>query len=319
MTLQAAKTERLLNLVIALLATRRPLTIDDIARRVAGYEDQSDEAFKRMFERDKAELRALGVPLETVVIDAWADEQGYTIRRDDYELPEVVLAADEAAAVGLAVRFWRSGDMSAAVSSALRKLRAAGVAVSEPLPSGLEPLVDASDPALLTLWDAVRDRTPVRFGYRTAGSTEPTQRQVEPWGVASWHGRWYVGGHDRDRREARVFRLDRVVGGPTPIRGEFTAEPPASVDIAAMVEAAEPSVSRLALVRVRHGHGYELRRAASATKTADDPEVDLLELPFGDLERTAQWLAGFGADAVVLEPPELRAAVIERLRAAVGA
>jgi proteasome accessory factor B len=313
MTLQAAKTERLLNLVIALLATRRPLTIDDIQRRVAGYEDQNDEAFKRMFERDKAELRDLGVPLETVVIDAWADEQGYTIRRDDYELPEVVLAADEAAAVGLAVRFWRSGDMSAAVSSALRKLRAAGVEVSEPLPSGLEPLVDASDPALLALWDAVRDRTPVRFGYRAAGGGEPVQRQLEPWGVASWHGRWYVGGHDRDRGEPRVFRLDRVVGGPARLKGPFTAEPPATVDIPAMVEAAEPGASGVARIRVRAGRGYELRRASSAVTTESDG--DLLALPFGDLERTAQWIAGFGADAVVLDPPELRAAVVARLHA----
>lgn len=315
--MQADKTERLLNLVIALLATRRPLTISDIQRRVAGYDDQADEAFKRMFERDKAELRDLGVPLETVVIDEWADEKGYTIRRDDYELPEVVLAADEAAAVGLAVRFWRSGDMSAAVSSALRKLRAAGVEVGEPLPSGLEPVVDASDPALLTLWDAVRDRAPVRFGYRAAGGGEPAPRQLEPWGVASWHGRWYVGGHDRDRAEPRVFRLDRIVGGPTRLKGEFTVEPPAAVDIPAMVEAAEPGTTGVARVAVRRGHGYELRRAATAVTAAAD-ERDVLELPFGDLERTAQWIAGFGADAVVLEPHELRAAVVERLRAVVG-
>lgn len=318
MSMQAEKTERLLNLVIALLATRRPLTINDIQRRVAGYDGQSDEAFKRMFERDKAELRTLGVPLETVVIDEWADEQGYTIRRDDYELPEVVLAADEAAAVGLAVRFWRSGDMSAAVSSALRKLRAAGVDVSEPLPSGLEPVVDASDPALLALWDAVRDRTPVRFGYRSAGGGESAQRQVEPWGVASWHGRWYVGGHDRDRGEPRVFRLDRIEGSPVRIKGGFTVEPPDQVDIPAMVEAAEPRASGVARVAVRQGHGYELRRAATAV-TASDDDRDLLELPFGDVDRTAQWIAGFGADAVVVEPAELRAAVVERLRAVAGA
>lgn len=317
--MQAEKTERLLNLVIALLATRRPLTITDIQRRVAGYDAQTDEAFKRMFERDKAELRSLGVPLETVVIDSWTDEQGYTIRRDDYELPEVVLAADEAAAVGLAVRFWRSGDMSAAVSSALRKLRAAGVEVSEPLPSGLEPVVDASDPALLTLWDAVRDRTPVRFSYRSAGGAEATQRQLEPWGVASWHGRWYVGGHDRDRGEPRVFRLDRIVGAPARIKGDFTAEPPAQVDIPAMVEAAEPRASGTARVAVRPGHGYELRRAAQAVTADEGGDRDVLELPFGDLDRTAQWLAGFGADAVVLDPPELRAAVVARLRAVVGA
>jgi predicted DNA-binding transcriptional regulator YafY len=314
--MQARKTERLLNLVIALLATRRGLTIAQIRSKVQGYEDQSDEAFARMFERDKAELRDLGVPLETVLLDAWADEQGYRIQRGDYELPEVLLTADEAAAVGLAVRFWRSDEMSAAVSSALRKLRAAGVEVDEPLPTGLEPVVDASDPALLTLWDAVRDRTAVKFPYRAAGGGSTSDRHLEPWGVASWHGRWYVGGHDRDRGEPRVFRLDRIAGPVRADKGDFKAEVPTTVDVAAMVAAAEPNPSGHARIRVRSGAGRDLRRSATVVASAEG--WDELDYEYGDIERAAQWVAGLGADAVVLDPPELRASVIRRLRGVLG-
>ena len=310
--MQARKTERLLNLVIALLATRRPLSVADIREKVAGYEDQTDDAFGRMFERDKAELRDLGVPLETVVVDHWADEQGYQIRRGAYELPEVLLSAEEAAAVGLAVRFWRSDEVSAAVSSALRKLRAAGVEVDEPLPTGLEPVVDASDPALLLLWDAVRDRTAVKFPYRRSSGGPSAERHLEPWGVASWHGHWYVGGFDRDRGEPRVFRLDRVVGPVRPDRGDFRSDVPASVDVAAMVEAAEPDPRGRARIQVRKGAGRDLRRAAQVA--GESGEWDELDYPFGDVERAAQWIAGLGADAVVLDPPELRAAVMRRLQ-----
>jgi predicted DNA-binding transcriptional regulator YafY len=310
--MQARKTERLLNLVIALLATRRGLTITQIRAQVQGYEDQSDDAFERMFERDKAELRDLGVPLETVQLDVWEDDPAYRITRGAYELPEVVLTADEAAAVGLAVRFWRSDEMSAAVASALRKLRAAGVDVDEPLPTGLEPVVDASDPALLTLWDAVRDRTPVQFPYRAASGGTTSERHLEPWGVASWHGRWYVGGHDRDRGEPRVFRLDRIGGPVRSGKDGFTVAVPDQVDVAAMVAAAEPDPSGHARLRVRVGAGHDVRRSATVTSSADG--WDELDYEYGDVERAAQWIAGLGADAVVLDPPELRSAVVRRFR-----
>ena len=87
------KTERLLSLVVCLLATQRYLTASQIRHSVPGYPD-ADEPFKRMFERDKDELRELGIPLETGTV---ADEPGYRIRQQAYELPEVQLEPDEAA------------------------------------------------------------------------------------------------------------------------------------------------------------------------------------------------------------------------------
>src|SRR6059058_1138322 len=122
------RTERLLNLVICLLHTRSYLTAERIHDLVPGYDDTpSAEAFKRAFERDKEDLRDLGIPLETGTNSAFDDEPGYRIARRDYALPEITLESDEAAAVGLAARMWSSAALGSAATRALRKLEAAGV------------------------------------------------------------------------------------------------------------------------------------------------------------------------------------------------
>src|SRR5918911_5055752 len=128
----AKRAERLVNLVIALLGTRQYLTAARIRATVPGYEqddgtDRADEAFKRMFERDKAELREMGVPLETGRTSVFDTEDGYRIARADYELPEITLTGEEAAAVGLALRLWEAPQLAGAAHSALGELKAAGI------------------------------------------------------------------------------------------------------------------------------------------------------------------------------------------------
>jgi proteasome accessory factor B len=113
------RTERLLSIVVLLLSTRRYLTAEEIRRAVIGYPDQ-DEAFKRMFERDKEELRELGIPLEMRPVSPLDDEQGYRIPRQDYELPEIHLTAGEAAVLGIAARGC-PGRRSARCSSSRRR------------------------------------------------------------------------------------------------------------------------------------------------------------------------------------------------------
>jgi proteasome accessory factor B len=104
------KTERLLGLVVCLLSTRRYLSADQIRAAVPGYPEQ-DDLFKRMFERDKEDLRELGVPLETGLNHPFDDDPGYRIRQQAYELPELRLEADEAAVLGLAARVWRRAEL----------------------------------------------------------------------------------------------------------------------------------------------------------------------------------------------------------------
>jgi predicted DNA-binding transcriptional regulator YafY len=217
--MSARRTERLLNLVICLLATRRRLTKEQIRQAVPQYQDcESTEAFERMFERDKDDLRELGVPILTGATDSlFEDEIGYRIPPESYRLPPIDLTPEELAVLGLASRVWQQASLAGPAAQALVKLQALGVETDEDSLVGIEPRVRTAEPAFQPLYSATRDRAPVSFAYRKPGGTgergatgEP--RRVEPWRLVSRNGRWYVVGFDRDRGERRTFRLSRING-----------------------------------------------------------------------------------------------------------
>lgn len=313
-----ARTERLVNLVICLLATRRFLTAAQIAATVAGYEhDPEDprahEAFQRKLERDKAELRALGVPLETGTDSIVDTEPGYRITRRAYALPDIRLAPDEAAVVGLAARLWQHAGLAAAASSGLSKLRAAGVDVDPHATLGVEPVV-AVDPAFAPLAAAARERRVVRFDYRVPERDSASTRRLQPWGVVCWRTRWYVVGHDLDRDDTRCFRLSRLVG-PVTVTGPAGAfTPPADVDLISHVAHSSGPVERhgRAQVLVRPGYADGVRRWAERVDAG--PDGDVAVLAYHCAEELAHWLVGYGADVRVLDPPEIRDVVITRLK-----
>ncbi len=309
--MSARRTERLLNLVIALLATRQWLTKDQIRAAVPQYgEAATDAAFDRMFERDKDDLRELGVPVITGGGSAWfEDEHGYRIDRDAYVMPEISFTPAELAVLGLASRVWQQATLAGAASRAMVKLKALGVATDTSI-VGVEPRVQTTEPAFARLYEATRDRAPVRFAYRTGGRGEPAQRTVEPWRITSWHGRWYLVGHDRDRDAPRVFRLSRIEGQPTVVGPAGSVLPPPDVDARAMVENADPrSATRTATVRLAEGAGLGLRR-----RTGASTDLTVLEIPFVDVDDLAEEVAALGAAAVVEGPDDLREAVVARLR-----
>jgi proteasome accessory factor B len=312
------KTERLLSLVVCLLSANRYLTAAQIREAVPGYPD-SFEAFKRMFERDKDELRELGIPLETGANSSSEEEPGYRISRQAYELPEIRLEPDEAAVLGLAARVWRRAELAGAAEGALLKLRAAGIEAEDITQPGIEPRLQTGEAAFGPLWEAVRDRRAVSFSYRGAGRSEAQQRRLEPWGVVNRNGRWYVVGQDTERGEQRVFRLSRIEG-PVRFTGAAGAVVvPDGADVRAAVRAwdFEPPPQRTGVLRVRHGTGHSLRRhAVTATPAAGQPGWDVIEVPYSDTRWWSEHLASFGADVVVLEPPDLRDAVIGRLKGA---
>ncbi|HEX2073429.1 MAG TPA: WYL domain-containing protein [Geodermatophilus sp.] len=313
----AKRAERLVNLVIALLGTRQYVTAAKIRATVPGYEpddgtERADEAFKRMFERDKAELREMGVPLETGRTSVFDTEDGYRIARADYELPEITLTGEEAAAVGLALRLWESAQLAGAAHSALVKLKAAGVDVDTARAIPLQPRLDSHEPAFEACYTAARDRRVLEFDYRRPDEDTPARRHVQPWGVVAWHGRWYLAGLDLDRQAPRVFRLSRVVGTPKVTGPAGAFEPPADLDLAAMVAGQDRGEEHLAVVRARPGSAIGLRRQATPLGPAEDGD-DRLQLRTTDLGRLADQLAAYGPDVLVEAPAELRAAVVKRL------
>ena len=318
-----SRTERLVNLVICLLSTRRFLTAAQIAATVPGYEHDPDdprdhEAFQRKFERDKAELRDLGVPLETGTASVFDSEPGYRIGRGEYALPDVHLTPDEAAAVGIAARLWQHAGLAAAASSALTKLRAAGIDVDPHATLGVEPVVRV-DPSFEPLTAAVRDRQAVSFDYRIPEDDQATTRRLQPWGVVCWRGRWYVVGHDLARDAPRCFRLSRVVGGVRRTGRPGGYDPPADVNLIDYVARWSGPRERAgrATVLVRTGRGAGIRRHAVEVVPVDGG--DRVTLTYADAEGLASWLVGYGADVLVLDPPEVRDFVVKRLHEIAGA
>lgn len=314
----AAKTERLMNLVLCLLYTRRPLPKSRIRQMVEQYHSApTDEAFDRMFERDKDELRELGIPLVTEDLGSvWDDEPGYRIHERDYALPDISFEADELAVLGLASRTWTHASLAGPAAQAMRKLRAADVERDSESLIGLEPRLRTAEPAFDALKDAVLREVPITFGYRTGGTGEVRARRVEPWGLASWRGRWYLSGHDLDREAPRVFRLSRIESDVRPIGPAGSITVPEDHRPVEMIRtSADDERARTATLRAREGSGQALRRRATSA-TAPRDGWTTLEVDFGSVDAMADEIAWFGPDVVVEAPADLVDAVVDRLRGA---
>ncbi|OCB58510.1 WYL domain-containing protein [Mycobacterium vulneris] len=325
-----SKVERLMNLVIALLSTDRFLPAEKIRKIVQGYDDSSsDEAFSRMFERDKNELRDLGIPLETGRVSKFDPTEGYRINREAYALPAVELTADEAAAVAVATQLWQSPELITATQGAVLKLRAAGVDVEGGdqavaiATTAVLPGIRGSEKVLGTLLSAIDTGRVVQFEHRYSRSDPYTTRTVEPWGVVTHRGRWYLVGHDRLRDDTRTFRLSRLGDTVEAIGDPGVVQKPDGVNLREVVQrvVAESPTGEQARVWVADGRATALRRQAIATepRTLAGRAGEEITVDVGGYDRLAREIASYGADAVALAPQSLREDVLARLRAQAGA
>jgi predicted DNA-binding transcriptional regulator YafY len=304
------KVERLVNLVALLLDTHRPLTLDQVAELVPGYE-ATGESLRRMFERDKEELRGLGVPVERGPIDPWGSEEGYFIDRNAYAMPRLDLAPDERAALALAARAWSGAAGDPSALAGLSKLDLDPGAGTDALRANL----DGASPLLATLIDAVTRRKRIVFTYRPPGRP-PSERQVDPYALVHRRGTWYVAGHDSSREALRSFRLSRMqsavrLARPTGRGPEF--EVPDWFDPSEVLPTAgEPDASPIATVRAGRAAARlaELHGAKPDGEEGPDGRVTL-RMPIVDREGFVDWAIGNGIE--VVEPEELRAQARRRL------
>lgn len=308
------KTERLMNLVFTLLATSQYLTKEQIRSSIAEYREDTDVAFERKFERDKQELRDLGLEIETGTFDALGGVTGYRLLRAEVELPQIDLTVEEAAVIGLAGQLWDHAGMAAESTTALAKLKAIGNDFDPSVLRMTEARLRAEEPAFDAVFDATGRRMPIAFEYRRPGG-ETSVRHLEPWSMTSFREHWYVGGFDRDREGPRLFRLSRIVGDVKPDGEPGEYEVPDEVDMKKVARALQPPVAdESAVLRITAGRGQSLRRHAVRIDRLDDG-TDEVEVAFAVVGDLAAEIASYGPDAVVVSPPALRDAVIDRLRA----
>lgn len=293
------KLERLLNLTAALLHADRPLTAEDLRDRVGGYPD-AKASFRRAFERDKDDLRSMGMPLRVEAVpgvDPPVD--GYRLDRDEYAGTELAFEAEELAALHLATNLVRlDGD-----ESGLVKLGAAGAAA----PTDSVGNVPFSE-ALATMIGAAADRQAVTFVYNDA------ERTVEPWKLSFTRGHWYLSGFDRLREDERLYRVDRI-DGDVALAGAATApvgdvtEP---IDLRGWELGDGPAVAAVIAID-RDQAAYARHILADVDEQPDGSVHATLEVRNVDAFRS--FVLSFLEHAEILEPPELRADFVAWLEA----
>lgn len=303
------KLERLLNLIAVLLHTNRPLTAAELRTKVPGY-PEGDAAFRRAFERDKDDLRELKVPLDLVAITHTdPPAEGYRIPRDRYYLPDPGLDPDELVALQLAAAAVRVDE-----GSGIDTLWALGglgedesVALSAELPG---------DPALDPLFGAISARATVQFDYHGQ------RRTFDPYRLGFQLGRWYVVGHDHDRGERRVFRLDRFesevdVGAADSFEIPASEQGPSEVLPEQWQLGTEDPIVATLRIDATHAPLASVRFDAADITERPDGSIDV-RVAVTNPEAFRSLALGYLEHAEVVDPPELRKAMIEWLEQVVA-
>lgn len=288
-----AKLERLLNLTAALLETERPLTADDIHKRIEGY-PPAHASFHRAFERDKDDLREMGIPISLIAIPGSDPPiDGYRIRKEDYYLRDPGLEPDELAALHLAGSTVRMDGLGGA--EALRKL---GGATGDEMGEHLASV--PTDPRLTVLYSAVTERNVVAFTYRDEART------LEPWRLDFVRGRWYISGFDRDRAGERNFRLDRIDGDITIAERAAFDRPATDAGIHRQPwELGDEAPQTARLLVDPDQAAWAQHHIGDPVETRDDGSI-VLEVAVTNEEAFRSFVLTFLEHAEILEPQHLR-------------
>lgn len=313
------KAERLVNLIVYLLETSRPRRAEEIRRTIPGYQQQSEQAFHRMFERDKEELREVGIPIERQATDPLEEEYGYSIPKERYYLPEIELEQDELAALWMAAGLLRLPDPTTA-RTALLKLT--GAMPSDDERSSLSWLaadVGISIKGLPRVFQAVAERKQIRFSYRPLGKEEGP-RAIDPYGLVNRKGVWYVIGRDASDEEVKSFRFDRMtdeprISNPGSSQSEFEIpdgfRPESILHTPPFVQGEDTATAR---VRFDSETAWRVERESPWLELDWDEDGSAeASLDVSSTTGFVSWLLSFGSGATVLEPKSLRLSVLAHL------
>jgi len=306
------KSERLVSLTIALLATKRYLTKAEIFANIEGY-DGDGEAKDRMFERDKDDLRSLGITIEVGSFDPlFDDEAGYRIKPESYALQLQSLDSIDMALLSQAARLWREAALGDSAQSGLRKLKGLGIESDFDTVIDVSATLQSTPEQIPDLIEAIGSRTVISFEYLDENLSTKL-RTIEPYRISNTRGYWYLIGRDRDREAMRTFRVDRIASSIAIIGRASAFE----VDSGALnaEDSKYQALSERAVLAIRKGRAERLRGLGKVSEI--DADWDRVEISYRDEASFLQRVLWYQGDVVIEGPSSLRENLISRLEEAV--
>ncbi|CAB4744528.1 unannotated protein [freshwater metagenome] len=299
------KTERLINLTLALLATKRYLTKSEILENVAGYKG-TQEAKERMFERDKDDLRSLGIEIEVGDLDVFfEDEPGYRIPQKSYELVVPELTGRELALISIASNFWNDSILAPSAQSGIRKLQSLGIPAVVDFDFRMKYRFENPSQNLEVLSTAINQRSKVTFSY---DSTTLKVRHLEPYRVLFWNGFWYLIGRDLDRKEIRIFKLSRFVSAIQISKKKDEFEIPDNFQATDYLPKSDVAILHRAKINIRKDSALILRNRGVFLE--QDGEYETFELTYENELSFLRELIWYESNIMIVEPVSLKDALI---------
>ena len=295
------KTERLINLTLALLATKRYLKKSEILTNVQGYEGSQD-AKERMFERDKDDLRSLGIEIEVGDLDIFfEDEPGYRIPQKTYELNVPNLTGRELALLSVASNFWNDSILAPNAQSGIRKLQSLGIPASLDFEFRMKYRYENPSELLEEISKAILQKSRISFAYDSASLKT---RHLEPYRIVFWNSYWYLIGMDIDRKAIRLFKLSRFQGSVEISKKKNEFNIPTDFDVSQHLPKQDVEIIRRAVVDIRKDSGALFRRRGK--QTAEGVEFDTYEIDYENERAFLREILWHGENIRLVEPQALR-------------
>ena len=298
------KTERLINLTLALLSSKRYLTKSEIFKNVAGYSG-SAETMERMFERDKDDLRNLGVRIEVRALDPlFEDDQGYLIDSKTFQINPNDFSKEEILLLTMAANLWHGSALQHDSKAALLKIQSLdGLVATNTVTS---PVVEDNEDSkkLLLIFDAVERFFTLEFEYKG------TVRQVKPYGIYTRRGFWYLAAQENDVvKSFKVIRIGEQIKVTSKSQG-FTK--PAEFKLSTFIEGLNAPTTSKAEVRIRKNQALALRKRYTVEEIDSDWDQVFIDYIFEeDLIESLLW---YGSNVVVISPKTIRDQIINRAK-----
>lgn len=310
--------DRLFHLILALMSTSHGLNKEQILSSVRGYREDTEagmakESIERRFERDKDQLRELGIPLEAIIPpedDGNNKNTLYRIPKGDYEIPsDISFTQRDIALLNVAAAIWREGSLSRDAQIAKVKLASFGLSIDEKL-LGFAPIISTRDPALSTVRSAIENSQVIRFAYLKPGDQAAKQREISPWALVNHEGRWHVYGYESQTKTTKTFLLRRIVSGVSVVDQQAEKAPEG---------AAQAALDELERVFLRNTATLELVEgsdafAVLAQRKGTSIAGRELTVHYTDPAIFADELTAFGRDVIVIGPPDVKELVVANLK-----